>query len=86
MEIEENKLKKMLNASAEIGALNALIKAGIMINDEISQREAYRRFGEGKVKFWKHSGRLKAVKIKEGNSKVTYSLKELVTLTHLETI
>ncbi len=86
MEIEERKLRRMLDAAAELGAMAALKKAGIMTNDEISQREAYRRFGEGKVKYWKHTGRIKIVKVKPGNSKVTYSLKELETISHLEKI
>lgn len=76
----------MLDAAAELGALTALKKAGVMTNDEISQREAYRRFGEAKVKYWRHTGRLKTVKTKPGNSKVTYSLKELETISHIEKI
>lgn len=86
MEIEERKLRRMLDAAAELGAITALKKAGIMTNDEISQREAYRRFGEAKVKYWKHTGRLQIIKSKPGNSKVTYSLKELETLHHIEKI
>lgn len=76
----------MLDAAAELGALNALKKAGVVQSDEISQREAYRRYGEAKVRYWKYSGRVKCVKIKQGNSKVTYSLSELETLSHIEKI
>ena len=86
MEIEEKKLRRMLDAAAELGAMSALKKAGIMQKDEISQREAYRRYGEAKVRYWNHTGRVKSVKVKEGNSKVTYSLRELETLSQIEKI
>lgn len=84
MEIEEIKLRKLLDAAAELGAMTALKKAGIMTNDEISQREAYRRFGEARVKYWLQSGRVRTVKTKLRNSKVIYSLKELETLSYVE--
>ncbi|MDP2235020.1 MAG: hypothetical protein Q8J88_01180 [Bacteroidales bacterium] len=86
MEIAEYKLQKMLTAAAELGAINALKKAGIMQKDELSQREAYRRFGESKVKAWRIQGKLKRIKLGEGNAKVTYSLTELETISYTEKI
>lgn len=80
MEIAEYKLHRLLASAAEIGAMNALRKAGVMTKDEISQREAYRRFGEANVKRWIHLRMIKKVKLNERNSKVTYSLQELTSI------
>lgn len=68
---------------AELGAANILKRFGI-IKDEISQRQAYARFGEAKVKTWKNLGLITRVKCGQGNSKVTYSLIELELLQKLE--
>ena len=70
----------MLEEAAHMGALKALKQSGLKVNDEISQREAYRRFGESKVKHWNHLGLIKKVKLKENTSKVTYSLQELTSI------
>lgn len=86
MEIAEKTLKNMLTAAAELGALNALKKAGVKMKDEISQREAYRRFGESKVRYWAHTGRIRKIKIGLGNSKVTYSLTELEMISKVATL
>jgi hypothetical protein len=80
MEIEAHKLHQMLQAAAELGALNALKKVGLSGKDEISQREAYRRFGEANVKKWKHLGRIKRIKVGLSNHKATYSLAELESI------
>lgn len=63
-----------------MGALKALKQSGLKVNDEISQREAYRRFGEGNVKRWLRLGMLKTIKLSERNGKVTYSLQELTSI------
>lgn len=81
--LSETDLKTLLTAAAEIGAMSALQKSGVAKKDEISQREAYRRFGEAKVKLWAHRGMIKKLKLQEKNSKVTYSLRELETLSHI---
>jgi hypothetical protein len=86
MEIAENKLRNMLSAAAELGALLALKKAGVSHSDEISQREAYRRFGESRVKKWLHTGRIRRLKGGERNHKATYSLAELETMYKTETL
>ena len=65
--------------SAALGASIALNRLGL-IKDEISQREAYRIYGESCVRTcgWVHR-----VKPGTGNSKVTYSRIELDTVKRL---
>ncbi len=86
MEIAEHKLKSMLSAAAELGAMMALKKAGVSSSDEISQREAYRRYGESRVKRWLHQQKIRRVKSGDRNHKSTYSLTELETLYKTETL
>lgn len=81
MELFEEKNLRM--EMAELGAANILKRFGI-IKDEISQRQAYERFGEARVKTWKNRGLVKRVKCGERNSKVTYSVIELEVLDNLE--
>jgi hypothetical protein len=75
--------KQELIDIAELGARKAISRLGI-IRDEISQREAYRLFGEGRVKVWKQRNMISRVKMGEKNSKATYSLIELEVLDNLE--
>ena len=75
--------KRELIDIAELGARKAISRLGL-IKDEISQREAYRQFGEGRVKVWVRRKRCTRVKPGEGNSKATYSLIELEVLDKLE--
>lgn len=82
--LEVYQLKNMLQTAAEMGATIALKKAGLKVKDEISQREAYRRFGESKVKLWRHKGLVKRVKTGPKNTKVTYSLIELEAIKRTE--
>ena len=77
--------KRDLIDIAEMGARKAISRLGL-IKDEISQREAYRQFGEGRVKVWIQRGLCKRVKIGERNAKTTYSLIELELLDRLEKI
>lgn len=55
-----------------------------LVKDEISQREASRLYGRGKVKSWVNAGYIQRVKLGAGNSKATYSRIELETLKNLE--
>ncbi|KAF0195260.1 MAG: hypothetical protein FD166_2976 [Bacteroidetes bacterium] len=75
--------KRQLIDIAELGARKAISRLGL-IKDEISQREAYRQFGEGRVKVWVQRKLCNRVKIGERNSKTTYSLIELELLDKLE--
>lgn len=68
--------------SAALGASIALNRLGL-IKDEISQREAYRIYGESCVRTWLNRGLIHRVKIGEKNSKVTYSRIELETVKRL---
>ena len=68
--------------SAAIGASIALNRLGL-IKVEISQREAYRLYGESCVRTWLNRGWVHRVKPGTGNSKVTYSRIELDTVKRL---
>jgi len=48
-----------------------------LLPKEISQREAYRRYGEMRVKYWVQVGMVNPIKQGEGNCKVYYSVSEL---------
>lgn len=80
IQIPLDQLRDILEEAAHMGALKALKQSGLKVNDEISQRAAYRRFGEGNVKRWLSLGLLKTVKLSDRNSKVTYSLQELTSI------
>lgn len=75
--------KQLRIEAGEIAVNKALAKLGL-IKDEISQREAYRLFGEAKVRSWLNKGWVKRVKTGAGNSKSTYSKIELETIQNLE--
>ncbi len=75
--------KQLRIESAAIGAEIALKRLGL-IKDEISEREAFRTFGQGRVKTWRNKGLVKRVKVGDKNSKATYSRIELETLNTLE--
>lgn len=67
---------------AELGACIALKRLGL-IKDEISQREAYREYGESNVRTWLNCGWVKRIKPGAGNTKATYSRIELDTVKQL---
>lgn len=81
MELFEEKNLRM--EMAELGAANVLKRFGI-IKDEISQRQAYERFGEAKIRSWINRRLVNRVKCGARNSKVTYSVIELEVLDNLE--
>ena len=74
--------KNIVMDSANLGASIALSRVGV-IKDEISQREAYRIYGESTIRTWLNRGLIHRVKIGEKNSKVTYSRIELETVKRL---
>ncbi len=74
--------KNIVMYSANLGASIALSRLGF-IKDEISQREAYRIYGESTIRTWLNRGLIHRVKIGEKNSKVTYSRIELETVKRL---
>lgn len=75
--------KQLRIESAAIGAEIVLKRLGL-IKDEISQREAYREFGQSRVQSWRNMGLIKRIKAGPGNSKSTYSRIELETIRNIE--
>ena len=61
---------------------SALNRLGL-IKDEISQREAFRVYGESLVRTWLNRGWITRIKPGAGNTKVTYSRIELDTVKQL---
>ncbi len=88
IQLDVYQLKSLLHTAAQTGAMEALKRAGVKTKDEISQRMAYRLYGESRIKKWKRDGLIKAVKIGDigTNKKVTYSLSELTSLAAAEKI
>lgn len=79
MNLDVYELKTMLRDIAELTANSLASKLGHQ-KDEISQREAFRIFGEANVKRWVQIGAVTRIKIGEGNSKITYSYNELLAM------
>lgn len=79
MEIEFYELRQLLKDAAELGSLKTLIAVG-NIPEMISQREAYKLYGEGTVKRWVKEGLIKRHKDGDATSKVRYSRIELDTI------
>ena len=74
--------KNLIMESAALGASIALNRLGL-IKDEISQREAFRVYGESLVRTWLNRGWITRIKPGAGNTKVTYSRNELDTVKQL---
>lgn len=83
MEMNLFEEKTLRIESAKMGAEIALSKLGL-IKDDISQREAFRLFGEGNVRSWVNQSFVKRVKLGEFNSKASFSRIELETIKSLE--
>ena len=77
--LDPYELKLMFMDVAELTAATLAAKLGLE-KDEISQRAAYREFGEAKVKRWVAKGVVTRLKLASNNSKVEYSRKELLAL------
>lgn len=69
---------------SELGVANYL-KTQSPAKDDISQREAYRRFGSARVKRWKEKDLLHKIRIGETErSKILYSYSELLAIATAE--
>jgi len=79
IELELYEFKNILKDMAELGAASFAKRIGVG-KDEISQREAYRKFGEANVKKWVDDDLVKKIKIGNRTSTVTYSLSELAVI------
>lgn len=75
--------KNLRIESAELGVTLALRRLGL-VKDEISEREAYRIYGQSNVRSWVNRGLTSRVKVGAGNAKATYSRIELDTIKSLE--
>jgi hypothetical protein len=75
-EFEENKLASLLQKATEAGAHKVLTELGLK-KSQISQREAFRRFGETRVMRWRMEGKIKPNK---SGGKIYYSLNDLERL------
>lgn len=79
-------LKNICMEMAELGAAN-FVKQTAPVEDLISQREAYRQFGEARVKRWKQEQRVVPERGGESRqSKVLYSRAELMAVDKSEKI
>lgn len=78
--LELYELKNLCKDMAELGAAN-YAKMLFPAKDLISQREAYRVFGEARVKDWVRRGLVNKVRNGETkNSKILYSRAELLAV------
>lgn len=73
-------LKNLCMDMASLGAAN-FVKETQPVKDLISQREAYRQFGEARVKRWKQEQRICHERNgQQRNSKLLYSRAELMAV------
>lgn len=86
LQIESHELKNLMLEMAELGAATMAKNLGIGPSDEISQREAFRCYGEARVKRWKREGKITRIKNGTGNSKAAYSRIELAALKKSESL
>ncbi len=63
----------------EVGRQDMAIQLGL-VKDKISQRQAYKRFGEARVKTWETRKLIQSTKEKGATSTRYYSLQELTIL------
>ena len=75
-EISESKLASMLEKASEASVQKVLSELGLK-KSQISQREAFRRFGEARVMRWRKEGKTKPNK---SGGKIYYSLTDLERL------
>lgn len=84
--LELYELKNLCMEMAELGAAN-YAKILSPAKDLISQRNAYKDFGEARVKRWVHQGLIKTIRSGEtAKSKVLYSRAELMATDKSEKI
>jgi hypothetical protein len=75
-EISENKLAYLLEKATEAGARKVLTELGLK-KSQVSQREAFRRFGEARIMRWRKEGMIKPIK---SVGKIYYNLNDLERL------
>lgn len=75
-EINSYELESMLERASELGAAKICSELGLQ-KSQITQREAFRRFGESRVLRWKKEGKIVPIK---SIRTIYYSLVELQRL------
>jgi len=75
-EISEDRLASLLEKATEAGAKKVLVEMGLK-KSQVSQREAFRRFGETRVMRWRREGKIKPNK---SVGKIYYDLNDLERL------
>lgn len=76
--LDTEQLRRMLREAAELGVAN-YIKTMRPKDDTVSQREAYRLYGEARVRGWLGDRLITAMKQgRSDNSKMLYSRAELM--------
>jgi hypothetical protein len=80
IQLELYELKNLCKDMAELGAAN-YAKILYPAKDLISQREAFRQFGEARVKDWKRRNLITGIRNGSGkSSKILYSRSELISI------
>lgn len=78
MQLDNVTLQRIISASVECGVANFCERNGIKTKDEISQREAFRLYGEFKVRKWEQLKKITPKIIGNGiNSKKRYSRSQI---------
>ena len=82
--LELYEFKNMIMEMSEIGVAN-YAKMVAPESDMLSEREAFRKFGEAKVKEWVRSGNINFKRMGSGkNSKKNYSYSQLIAVAKAE--
>ncbi len=75
-EISEHKLESIVKSASEATANKILSDLGLK-KSQISQREAFRRFGEGRIMRWRKEGKVVPIK---SVGKIYYKVDDLERL------
>ncbi len=81
-EAEAIRYKDLEIERIQMAVKTALRQLGL-VKDEISEREAFRRFGAATIRTWENKGWIKAMQPGGKGKKKTYSLTELETVERL---
>lgn len=78
-QISEYKLAAIIEHAVEAGVNKVLTELGLK-KSQISQREAFRRYGAPRIKRWRENGKIKPVKI---GHIIYYDINKLETLSKM---
>lgn len=77
--LDSVKFRQFTHDMLDIGRLDLAIQLGL-VKDKISQRQAYKRFGESRVDTWEKRKLISSTKEKGNTSTRYYSLQQLTIL------